>query len=64
MSRVILHLDANSFYASVECLYRPEIRNKPVSVCGDPEDWRSGTSSKRCAEASPGQKRSDAAIIR
>lgn len=37
MSRVILHLDANSFYASVECLYRPEIRSKPVSVCGDPE---------------------------
>lgn len=37
MSRVILHLDANSFYASVECLYRPEIRSRPVSVCGDPE---------------------------
>jgi len=30
-------VDANSFYASVECLYRPEIRNKPVSVCGDPQ---------------------------
>ncbi len=37
MSRVILHMDANSFYASVECLYRPEVRNKPVSVCGDPQ---------------------------
>lgn len=37
MSRVILHMDANSFYASVECLYHPEIRNKPVSVCGDPQ---------------------------
>lgn len=37
MSRVILHLDANSFYVSVGCLYRPEIRSKPVSVCGDPE---------------------------
>jgi DNA polymerase-4 len=34
--RVIFHSDANSFYASVECLYDPEIRDKPVAVCGDP----------------------------
>ena len=37
MGRVILHADANCFYASVECLYHPSIRNKPVAVCGDPE---------------------------
>lgn len=37
MQRVILHVDANSFYASVECLYRPSEREKPLSVCGDPE---------------------------
>jgi DNA polymerase-4 len=37
MDRVVLHSDLNNFYASVECLYRPEIRNKPVAVCGDPE---------------------------
>lgn len=37
MERVILHSDCNSFYASVECLYRPEIRNKPVAVGGDVE---------------------------
>jgi DNA polymerase-4 len=34
--RVILHSDLNNFYASVECLHRPEIRDKPVAVCGDP----------------------------
>ncbi len=37
MSRIILHADANSFYATVECLYRPEAQGKPLSVCGDPE---------------------------
>jgi DNA polymerase IV len=37
MERVILHSDCNSFYASVECLYHPEIRNKPVAVGGEPE---------------------------
>lgn len=34
MNRVILHADLNNFYASVECLYNPEIRDKPVAVCG------------------------------
>lgn len=34
MNRVILHSDLNNFYASVECLYNPEIRNSPVAVCG------------------------------
>ena len=37
MSRTILHVDLNNFYASAECLYRPEIRDKPVIVCGDIE---------------------------
>ena len=37
MDRTILHVDCNKFYASVECLYRPEIRNKPVAVGGSAE---------------------------
>lgn len=37
MERSILHVDINNFYASVECLYQPAIRNKPVAVCGDVE---------------------------
>ena len=37
MSRVILHCDANSFYASVEMLYDPTIRDKPVAVGGSVE---------------------------
>jgi DNA polymerase-4 len=37
MDRTILHVDLNNFYASVECLYNPEIRDKPVAVVGDIE---------------------------
>ena len=36
MDRVILHCDLNSFYASVELLSHPELRDKPAAVCGDP----------------------------
>ncbi|MCL2703949.1 MAG: DNA polymerase IV [Defluviitaleaceae bacterium] len=35
MDRAILHSDINNFYASVECLRNPEIRDLPVAVGGD-----------------------------
>lgn len=34
---MILHCDMNGFYASVELLDRPDLVNKPMAVCGDPE---------------------------
>lgn len=37
MNRTILHCDCNNFFASVELLERPELRDKPVAVAGDPE---------------------------
>lgn len=41
MERIILHSDFNNFYASVECLYNPSLKNKAVAVCGD-ENLRHG----------------------
>lgn len=36
--RTILHSDCNNFYASVECVFSPELRGKPIAVCGDPAE--------------------------
>lgn len=35
--REILHCDLNSFFASVECLKRPELKKVPMAVAGDPK---------------------------
>ncbi|MGI6580322.1 MAG: DNA polymerase IV [Saccharofermentanales bacterium] len=36
--RTILHCDCNGYYASVECLLRPELRSLPMAVTGNPEN--------------------------
>ena len=38
MDRAILHSDINACYASIELLYRPELRGKPLAVCGAREE--------------------------
>ena len=37
MEHTILHSDMNNCYASIELLYRHELRGKPLAVGGDPE---------------------------
>lgn len=36
--RVIFHVDMNSFYASVEAAYNPELKGKPLAIAGNPEE--------------------------
>lgn len=37
IERKILHIDADSYYVSVEMVYHPELRGKAVAVAGDPQ---------------------------
>lgn len=36
--RVILHIDMNNFYASVECMLNPDLKAHPIAVCGEVEE--------------------------
>lgn len=38
--RVILHVDMNSFYASVEMAYDSLLKGKPLAIAGNPEERR------------------------
>ncbi|MGI6578407.1 MAG: DNA polymerase Y family protein [Eubacteriales bacterium] len=38
MDRTILHCDLNGFFASVECIKRPELKSVPMAVCGNPKN--------------------------
>ncbi len=38
MERIILHCDINNCYASIECAENPDLKGKPIAVCGSSED--------------------------
>lgn len=38
--RIILHADMNAYYASVEELHYPALREVPMAICGDPKSRR------------------------
>ena len=54
--RVILHSDINNCFASIEMAIRPELKNRPIAVCGDPAQRRGivlakSEAAKRCGVA-------------
>ncbi|MFJ7952698.1 DNA polymerase IV [Lysinibacillus sp. NPDC096418] len=38
--RIIFHIDLNCFYASVEQVYDPTLKGKPVAIAGNPKERR------------------------
>ncbi|MBE5736465.1 MAG: DNA polymerase IV [Clostridiales bacterium] len=59
MGRYILHCDLNNFYASVESLYNPEIRNRAVVVVGDEEKRHGIVLAKNAVAKEKGVKTGD-----
>ncbi|CAM5200851.1 DNA polymerase IV OS=Ureibacillus acetophenoni OX=614649 GN=dinB PE=3 SV=1 [Ureibacillus acetophenoni] len=39
-ARIIFHVDMNSFYASVEQAYNPELKGKALAIAGNPKERR------------------------
>lgn len=56
MNKAILHVDMNNFFASVELLSRPELRDVPVIVCGDEKSRRGVVLAKNQAAKTLGIK--------
>lgn len=58
--RVILHCDLDNFFASVECTFRPELRDVPMAVCGS-ESERHGIvlAKNQLAKKARGENRAD-----
>lgn len=50
MERVVFLIDMQSFYANIEKIEHPELKNKPVAVAGDPK-IRSGIILAACPTA-------------
>ncbi|PYZ94386.1 DNA polymerase IV [Salipaludibacillus keqinensis] len=39
-ARILFHVDMNSFYASVEAAYEPELQGKPLAIAGNAKERR------------------------
>ena len=57
--RTILHSDLNNFYASVEILRHPELKDRPLIVCGNKEDRHGIVLAKNMIAKSAGIKTGD-----
>lgn len=58
--RTILHCDCNNYFASVELLEHPELKDKPVAVAGDPEGRHGIILAKNMAAKARGVKTAEA----
>lgn len=57
--RTILHCDINNCFASIEALRNPQLRGRPIAVCGDPRQRRGIVLAKSEAAKQCGVKTGD-----